>query len=384
MNDVELIVVGAGCAGLALGAALSGLGRATPRTLLVDGREAYSDDRTWSFWAEAGNPWLERAAASWSAWRIGRLNAPAHTLHSDRLRYASLRAIDYYRVQLGAIERNGDIQLSRNTRVRSIEWQDGRFRVETDAGVLTARQVVDTRPDPEGAPPMLWQQFSGLEIQCAQGRFDAGAAGLMLDMDCDEQGFIFTYLLPFAPDHALVESTRFSASRLPAEQLERDTARALARCHDTGEVEILRREAGLLPMGFWPESNHDAHQPVRAGAAGGALRSASGYGFLRMQAWADRCAKRLAKQGKALPHPPEPTWRRLMDRRFLGVIQGRPDLAPALFERMASRLPGDRLARFLSDEARASDVLAMIAAMPKRAFLFPPHRSSRADGVFTL
>lgn len=370
MSDVDLLVIGAGCAGLALGRSLCEHGARAPRTLLLDARERYTDDRSWSFWAKPDNPWLGYARARWSAWAMSRRGHDTVVQRPSKRRYACLRAIDYYGQQIRHINASSSVALRHPTHVHGIEHHHDHFHVETDSGRLTALHVIDTRPD-ESIRPLLWQQFVGEEVRTDAPCFDPGSAGLMLEMDCDQAGFIFTYLLPFGVDHALIESTRFSPRLLDADTLRAETRCATERLTGGERAEVIRQEFGRLPMGHWPHNRSVSTRPTRAGAGAGALRSASGYGFLRMQGWAQACARSLVKRDHPIPHPPEPAWRRAMDRRFLEVIRRNPQLAPALFERMASRLSGDRLARFLGDEARIGDVFSMVFALPKLPFLMP-------------
>lgn len=370
MSDAQLIVVGAGCSGLALGRTLCEYGSRAPRTLLLDQREHYTDDRSWSFWARPGDRWLPYARSSWSTWAISRLHGDSVIQRASRRRYACLRGLDYYQQQRRHIDRHPDVELRLATRIQAVRHQNGRFRIETDRGSLTADHVIDTRPE-QKVDPVVWQQFVGHEIRTDAPCFDPGTAGLMLAMDCDRHGFVFTYLLPFSTDHALIESTRFCPRLLDTDVLDADTRRATERLTAGARAQILRREFGRLPMGYWPQGRRTSRDPARAGARGGALRSASGYGFLRMQAWAGACARSMIERGRPLAHPAEPAWRRAMDSRFLKVIRRDPDRASELFERMARGLSGERMARFLSDEARLTDILWMLAVLPKRPFIRP-------------
>lgn len=117
---------------------------------------------------------------------------------------------------------------------------------------------------------------------------------------------------------------------------------------------------------------------VVAGAAGGALRDASGYGFARIQAWARDCADRLARGEAPAGHPPEPFVRRQMDRIFLQALRAHPERTADYFAAMARGVAPARLLRFLTDRARLSDLLAIIASLPLLPFLAQLPDRSRA------
>ena len=368
MIRADLVIIGAGCAGLALASRLAEAGDAAPRTVLVDQRDSYSNDRTWCFWAPKGSPLGRLARAQWPAWRIGRRDGPSVPHRLDKYPYHCVAASDYYADRRRLIEAHPAMSLELSTPVESVEEDDFGCLIETPRGTIRARQVVDTRPDFD-AVPLLWQQFHGMEVRTSRPCFDPSAVELMTGMHCDDAGFVFTYLLPFAEDHALIELTRFVPDRLPAQRLESDCRRVLAERTGDSSFSQLRQEQGCLPMGYWSAGRTDDSAIVRAGTGGGALRSASGYAFLRIQAWADHCARHFLETGRAVPHPTEPAWRRAMDARFLALIRQRPEWGPKLFEAMAQRLNTRDFIRFLGDEGGLATAAKMILALPKGPFL---------------
>ncbi|MDZ7789296.1 MAG: lycopene cyclase family protein [Xanthomonadales bacterium] len=376
MIRADLVIIGAGCAGLALAARLAEAGDAAPRTVLVDQRDTYSNDRTWCFWAPMSSPWARLARAHWPVWRIGCREGSSVSRLLDGYPYHCLAASDYYADRRRRIEAHPAMRLELSTPVETVEVDDFGWRIETPRGTIRAGQVVDTRPD-FYATPLLWQQFHGMEVRTSRPCFDPSAVELMTDMDSDDAGFVFTYLLPFAEDHALIEVTRFVPEPLPAQRLESDCRRVLAERTDDSYFRQIRQEQACLPMGSWSAGKPDGSGIVRAGIGGGALRSASGYGFLRIQSWADRCARHFLESGRAISHPPEPAWRRAMDARFLALIRRRPEWGPTLFEAMAQGLSAGDFVRFLSDEGGFKTAAKMVLALPKGPFL---HQIFRPGG----
>ena len=246
------------------------------------------------------------------------------------------------------------------------------MRVTTDAGPVLARKVVDTRPQRTRA--LLYQCFSGVEIEHG-GRLatdtdasDADAVGLMTRMRSGAEGLGFLYVLPLGPTRALVEWTRFSPAPLPLDEVaaERD---AELDALGLGDAVVVREEQGILPMGRVDAPPSSVSGVALAGNAGGALRDASGYAFLRIQRWATRCAAALAR-GEAPPaHPREPWVRRQMDRIFLQALRAHPERSADYFLAMATRVAPRRLLRFLTDRATVGDLAAIIASLPLTPFL---------------
>ncbi|MFN3708609.1 lycopene cyclase family protein [Microcella sp.] len=385
---VDTLVIGAGAAGLALGARLAERGH-PGHVLIVDARHDYRDDRTWSFWAPRTHPLRHLVSHEWAAWRYDDGSSPAvHT--APGITYQTIRGIDYYRDARARIDRSSAVSLQLGVTVTGIAPATpadgvaaGRIRVHTSAGVVTTRHVVDTRPTSTRAT--MFQCFVGAEVEhggalhAGSGALTPETAGLMTRMRADDAGFAFTYVLPLTPTTALVELTRFSATPLPLDQIGRERDAELTALGLDGS-RVLREEAGVLPMGADPAAPLPVPGVVRAGNGGGALRAATGYAFTRIQAWADDCAERMLAGGAPVGHPPEPWVRREMDRIFLQTLRAHPERAPEFFLALAHRVSPERLVRFLTDRATASDLVAIILALPLGAFLAQlPDRTARLE-----
>lgn len=391
---VDTVIVGAGAAGLALASRLADRGH-TRSVLVLDARHAYRDDRTWSFWAPRDHALRHLVAHEWASWRFGDGSAEA-THRVLGLTYQSIRGIDYYRDARARIDASCHVALRLGVTVLDVTVLDvtapstahasgtgPRILVRTTAGEVAARHVVDTRPVETRAT--LFQCFVGVEVDHGgalhngPARVDAASAGLMTRMRSDGDGFVFTYVLPLAPSTALVELTRFSAMPLPLDGIAAERDAELAAL-GIANARVLREEAGVLPMGADPAPAHPVSGVVRAGNGGGALRAATGYAFARIQQWAETCAEAMLRGGAPVGHPAEPWVRREMDRIFLQALRAHPHRTPEFFLALAERVAPERLVRFLTDRARASDLAAIILALPFTPFLAElPDRTAWLD-----
>ena len=345
--DVDVLVIGGGAAGLSLDRRIA---QASSRrsVLILEGRDDYSDDRTWSFWSDASHDLRHLVRHEWRQWRFedGVLQrdhgVPGQT-------YQVIRGLDFYHDAHHVIKRSRSVELQLGMRVSSLraarsETDGARVAVETNAGSIVARHVLDTRP--RSVPALLFRCFAGAEVD--HGGLLAhphDVAGLMTRMRTDEYGFAFTYVLPFTRTTALVEFTRFSREASSPLQLaqERD---AELRALGLGMSHVIRLEHGVLPMGSYGQPAAVPAGVMIAGNGGGAIRPSTGYAFMRIQRWALNCASRLARGAAPVGHPRDGVMQRQLDRIFLQVLRETPERTPEYFMALAARVAPHSSASF--------------------------------------
>ena len=377
MSAIDLVIVGGGCAGLSLARELV-LRGVDKNVLVIEPRTTYEDDRSWCFWAPSrpgsADSILSLVHRRWSCWRFGQAGQPQRARQADGLSYQYLRSIDFYRACCETIEPSPWVQLQLGVRVQSVMPVAAGWQVTTDHETIVTREVIDTRP-PEpsrAANATLQQVFLGWEIglpagSAASEAIDLDSVELMSDMRVVDGEFCFTYILPISATRLLVEVTFFAGTKLEQPVLEETLSELLDR-RGWQNATVIRREYAVLPMGL-PVLEHKPGRPTSAGMGGGALRSSSGYGFLRIQRWAQGCAAPYVATGEVIGHAKPSFWWRWMDQLFLDVIEASPRLAPGLFDRMLGRTEPVRFVRFMNDEATWRDCLSVIRSLPKRPFV---------------
>jgi lycopene beta-cyclase len=370
-TDADLLILGGGCAGLSLALRLAERSGPCRRVMVIESRPDYANDRAWCFWRLGPHRYEPLVKKTWSRLAV---RSAEQTVDVDcaRTPYQLLEAGAFYDYARESIASADSVRLHTGVSVlvppRPVQ---GGWRVETSAGGLTALQVIDTRPptSPRLGDAVLWQSFFGQELTCERPVFDPSRVGLM-DFANDAPGAVaFTYVLPLAPDRALVETTVFDPyPRAPAELALRHQ-RAVRRLCGASSTRMTRHEAGILPMGIarHPGSLGPGH--LRVGLMSGAARPATGYAFQRIQRWADTCAAALQQGKTPSGHAADPLLTRVMDRLFIDVMRTRPERAPELFTRLFDRTDTSRIVRFLSDRATLTDRLAVAASLPTGLFL---------------
>ena len=372
IHQSDLIILGGGCAGLSLGMNLANYREACPRTIILEGRHHYANDRTWCFWGGFGSDSEKLASHRWESFSI--------TTSKDRVArnceenpYLMVASEDFYRQAQEVIAQSPRIKLKMdNTVSGEVLKKEGRWHVETPTGVYAAPMIVDTRPQvsrADDSKPLLWQSFLGEEMITEQDLFDPGCVELMDFSGSSSERILFLYVLPFSKREALVEATVFGPDPLKAEDLQESLGVLLKKRLQGCFYSSGRREHGILPMGAPPENRQKDPSYVRAGLMAGGARPSSGYAFQRIWKWSQECAAVLAEGRPPISHRPDDPIIRAMDGLFLHVLFSHPELAPDIFFSLFSKVDSVRVARFMSDRASLADCLTIVASLPPVPFL---------------
>lgn len=374
--DADLIIIGGGCAGLSLASLLAEHGADCPRTIIVESRTHYTNDRTWCFW-DNGSTRLHPLIRQ--QWHQVSVSANGRTVNMKcDVAYQMLPADVFYADALSAIANNNRINLRLGSIINAAPLKensgnktDGAWQIDTSGGFIRGTRVVDTRPVRSPAPggALLWQSFYGQEIECDAHAFEAAQVELMDFSEVRDGRIAFTYVLPLSRHRALIEATVFAADPLNQDQLTAQLEAAILQRLCGSTFSVLRSEHGVLPMGAATAPVSPDRTWIKAGLTAGGARPATGYAFQRIQRWAALCANAIIDGKPLVAHPPDPLLLRLMDRLFLQLIRASPQIAPELFLAIFENADANRLIRFLSDRGKLTDYLAIIRALPPGPFL---------------
>ena len=370
-NDADLVILGGGCAGLSLAMQLAELGEKAPRTLVLESRHEYVNDRTWCF---LGHPDAAMSGLASHQWNAFSVSTSTRRIVRDcsAAPYRMIPSGAFYAAAREKISRSPGTELLIGNPITSEPVrEEGSWRVMSSNGPVSAKWIVDTRPvNPHDSPrPHLWQSFLGQEIVTEKECFDPECAELMDFSESTPSRILFLYLLPFSKNRALIEATVFGRETMSPEDLTPSLRSLLGKRLGGAGVSVMRSEHGILPMGRRLSPTHRGSGYVHAGLAAGGARPSTGYAFQRIQRWARECTAAVAHGEAPLPHAADPVIQRAMDELFLRVLRARPDLAPGIFFSLFGNVEPRRIARFMSDRGRLSDYAAIIAALPPGPFL---------------
>ena len=371
------VILGAGCAGLSLCHYLLERGVDAP-ILILDRKEAFTDDRTWCFWDVEETPFSDRAIRRWSSWSVRAAGREiVHT--SGRYPYLCLTGADFYDSVLDKISPRSNVTVRLGEEVRLCKELDDGVMIATPSGTYFADAVFDGRglpPDSvvlqEARQKETWisQQFLGLRLRAHRPTFDPDTCTLM-DFSVDQKrGLRFAYVLPFDEQEALVENVYLSRTGAPPEAHRAELSGYLQDRYGLSEndYEVDGEEWGDIPMTTHRFPRRLGKRTHVIGTLGGETRPSTGYTFLRVQRYCRALAASLTGAGgdPDRVHP----WRYgPLDRVFLRLLRERPERCPGIYARMFAGTPPAPLIRFLTERSSPLDEARLIGALPKPTFL---------------
>jgi len=372
--DADLIIAGAGAAGLsALWYALQGAG-SDRRIIVIDRCFEPGDDRTWAFWGTSSSPFAHLADARWDRLRvkfpdwetIGSFDRP-----TGRGTYMRVRRQRFDQVVLEVAASCPNVRFVAQDIIDIRDEPDGGTIVlpEGELRAPTVLQSVRLSPSSMKAKVRhpLRQHFGGWEVRTQNPVFTPQVATLM-DFDTDQHdGAAFFYVLPEAEDRALVEHTVFSLQPREKEFYDQHIAERLAAT-GAGDIEVLRSEYGVIPMEDRQLEQRWGDHVWNIGTVGGRTKPTSGYTFQRIHA---QTRHLVASWASGAPSPlPSSPWRYgFADRTLLNLLHHRPELGRAIFERLFWTAPINDVLTFLNEDTRLVEDLRLIAGLPRLPFL---------------
>ncbi|MEM8585065.1 MAG: lycopene cyclase family protein [Bacteroidota bacterium] len=388
----QYAVIGGGAAGLSLifqlirQEALND----SHRLVLIDPDVKQGHDHTWCFWEKGEGPFEEIVHHSWS-----HLNLHSHkedlSLPLNKYRYKTIFSTAFYdhinqligdhpyvdRI-IGRAEHirpgNEGVTFKADGHEYQSRWafsslvNDLDLRGPKHATQARNRQRMVDKFNLKA--PYLDQHFRGWFIKTRRDIFDPNCATLMDFRTEQPHGETrFFYVLPFAPDRALVEMAIFSNEVWPVDRFDRAIGQYIdQKWTPDGSYDIYHREDGLIPM-----TTHTFPQRqgplIYIGLRGNHGRPSTGYAFYNMQGQVRELVRRLKECPEKLIIPrPWPKRHLLYDATLLRILENGVMPGSKVFMDLFRQNPTDRLLAFLNGETNLSSELKLMSSTRIRTF----------------
>jgi len=250
VQKYDIIIVGAGGAGLSLASAIAQTkGLSNKSVLLLDKTIKEGNDRTWCFW--------ENGRGAYDADFYRKARAQVDEATNIDFRIGEVISIDENQGVVNCIDQKYVGEFIFSSKLSSdISFADHLY---TD------------------------QHFGGWFVEFEEKVFDSEAATFM-DFRIDQNNeHRFCYVLPLSDRKALVEVAIFSNSHLTNDGYDEIIEDYIKEYVSKSQYLILEKEYGIIPMTNYPFWNHNKGKLFHIGTAGGAVKPSSGFAFKRIQ-----------------------------------------------------------------------------------------------------
>ena len=350
MKEFDYIIIGGGCAGLSLAYELEIHEKLKDKTLaIIEPREEYKKDKTWSFWKVISHNFDDCVKKSWKNFSINISNKTNHLKCSD-YPYQSIDSGLFYEKINNKLKANKNITFFKNLK---------------EVNTINSF-IFNSVPSIKRDHRNLWQHFCGVEIETQNNFFDDEIFNLM-DFDCDQRESVhFFYTLPFLKTKALVETTWLSKMNDSSQKDYDSQIKDYIENHlNLKNYKITYKEQGAIPL-FYP-SHETGENQINIGTAGGMTRLSTGYTFLNIQEHSKYIRENIENISNAKKFEINKKYQ-FLDDIFLRVLNKNPEMMPDIFFKMFKSSP-KTVIKFLSNKSNFLEDLSVIFKMPKWTFI---------------
>jgi len=350
MREFDYIILGGGCAGLSLAYELEIHEKLKNKSLaIIEPREDYKKDKTWSFWKIIPHNFDDCVKKSWDNFSI---NIPGKT------NYLECKDYPYQSIDSGLFYKKINNKLKDNKNVYFFK----------DINEIDKKNsfIFNSIPNIKKNHLNIWQHFCGVEIETQNNFFDKEIFNLM-DFDCEQRESVhFFYTLPYSKNKALVETTWLSKMN---DNSQKDYDNQIKSYIENNlkikNYKITYKEEGAIPL-FYPLIKNEKNM-INIGTAGGMTRLSTGYTFLNIQEHSMYIRRNIENIVNSKNYEISKKYQ-FLDEIFLRVLDNHPEKMPDIFFKMFKTSP-KTVIKFLSNKSNLLEDLSIIFKMPKWLFI---------------
>ncbi len=375
-QQYDYIITGAGCAGLSL------LYRmmqqpffSNKKILLIDKQQKNRNDRTWCFWEKQPGVFEKIVHYRWKQIDFYS-NEFSSRYDLASYEYKMIRGIDLYETVLNEAKRYSNVTVIYDE-VQSISNQQGLALVSTGKDRFPAPYLFNSilfddwkhQVTQNKSIHFLLQHFKGWLIETDKDHFNERIATFMDFRVNQNRGTAFIYVLPVAPNKALIEYTLFTENVLESNEYNEELNRYINEVLNIDKFSVLHEEYGIIPMTDHKFSKGEG-RIINIGTAGGQTKGSSGYTFQFIQKHSEKIIEALI-QGKnpAITQAFAAKRYRLYDSIFLKVLTGKKMQGDKLFSLLFKKNPTETILKFLDNESSFKEELKIMNTMPAGIFM---------------
>ncbi len=377
-NHFDIIISGAGAAGISLAYRALMEGVWQQQSILIIDNENIKAEKTWCFWQNDANNNQNAVLESlvfkkWDHFSFYTNNNNHIPLKTKGYQYKMIRSVDFFETTLTYLKQQKNVTFISGEATNLATLANG-ASVSVNSTLYTCQflfnSIVPPTPITKNDTYLL-QHFKGYFINTATDSFEENKIHFMDFRVPQTHGSTFVYVLPLNKRKALIEYTLFSEKKL--EQHEYDTAlkNYIKSVLNLSEYEVQKEEFGIIPMTDFKFKRRQGNI-MHIGTAGGDTRGSTGYTFNNIQ----KTVTNILSSFKIHSHPfftqqTIPTLHHLFDSTILQVLKQKDYLGDEIFTDIFMKVDADIVLKFLDGETRLFENLKVMNSVKARYFIQP-------------
>ena len=395
MKEFDYIILGGGCAGLSLAYELEIHSKLKDKTLaIIEDREEYKRDKTWSFWKVSSHNFEDCVKKSWTSFNVKKWHGKEIKHYIYEYPYQAIDSDLFYKKVFNTLKKNKKISFFKNTHDINLN-KSFIFNSFTKN-----KKFKDDKKN-------YWQHFLGLEIETKKkleywigndeyntDEFTLMDFNTVPNIGQRSKQINFMYVLPIDEHKVFLESTWISKGGVPEdgfkyapysyqilEQLRRwsiidnpflgsdkkkdDRIDKLMKGDGSENFKINYKEQGAIPL-FHTEYEKIKNQ-INIGSVGGMTRLSTGYTFLNIQEHSKYIRENIDNISEVKIFKQNKKYL-FLDNVFMKVLNKHPEKIPDIFFKMFNSSTNSVI-KFLSNKSNILEDLSIILKMPKWTFI---------------
>ena len=364
-SQFDYIIVGGGLSGLHLSYCfLNDKYFKDYSFLIIDKEKSKKKDNYFSFWEMGNGKWDKIVKNNWSKGSFFSRSGKVEMDFSD-YNYKTLSSLKFKEHVKKKIKKNKKFKFINDT-ILKIREENNDVVVVGNKRNYYAKHIFDSRLSSSTIKKLknhtsLKQHFVGWVVKTNKKKFNKKSFVFMDYRIRDKNSTAFTYVLPFKKDEALIEHTYFSKDECNKELYEANIKNYLKKYYNISDFEILKSEAGVIPMTIYPFHKDSTKNITKIGTAGGWVKPSTGYSFKNSEKFSFKIIENI-KNGKDFRIVPKKRYF-FLDNILLGVLSKYNFRGEAIFYRMIKRNSTKKILRFLDEESTPLDIIKIIVSM---------------------
>ena len=355
MKIYKAAIIGLGPSGLAINKLIYGAEK--NEIIAFDHINIQNRNNYFGFWlTDWMKPYEGLVEKKWYSWEISNTNT--NISHTDNdYPYCVISFKTWKEFCLSAKNKLNII----SKKVTQYHAEKNYYKIITeDNEEYFAEKIYDSRSE-KIKNSELMQHFFGINIITPNNTFNDNKLTLMHFTENNDV-LHFIYVLPFAHNKALIESTVFSKKTFK-EEWYRDKINKYLQKKSITEFREYSNEKGIIPMYFTQEKNSNDKNIFNVGIRGGACKSSTGYAFcflIKQIQLLKNSNKNHVEVHKYLE--------KKMDKIFLNYLNNNNENG-ITFINLCKNLNGREFQNFMMGQSTILTKFKIIKSMPKLSFI---------------